>query len=170
MTAWGTSRRSLTTTARLPDYYCCCCCCCCYCCCSPARAACARAGSRGRPWFLGSAPRQAAASPPSEPRRQDLARLGKKRGRGVAAPPAVVCAIELEVEDPRRPHSQEQVICWLCTHANGMPMLYSVCATSKFTRRACTHAQTSTRSTNGRNLSGLPSKELKAHRAPTDDH
>jgi len=42
----------------------------------------------------------------------------------------------LEVEEPRRPHSQEQVICWLCTHANGIPMLYSVWATSRLTRRA----------------------------------
>ena len=47
-----------------------------------------------------------------------------------------ICARLLEVEAPRRPQSQEQVTELLCTQANGMPMLYRVCATSRLTRRA----------------------------------
>mmetsp|Transcript_39010 Transcript_39010/g.91236 ORF Transcript_39010/g.91236 Transcript_39010/m.91236 type:complete len:238 (-) Transcript_39010:704-1417(-) len=47
-----------------------------------------------------------------------------------------ICAIELDVDEPRSPHSHEHVTCWLCTHAKGMPMLKSVCATSRLTRRA----------------------------------
>ena len=34
-----------------------------------------------------------------------------------------ICAIELDVEAPRSPHSHEHVTLLLCTHANGMPML-----------------------------------------------
>ena len=47
-----------------------------------------------------------------------------------------IWAMLLEVDEPRRPQSHEQVTLLLWTHAKGMPMLKSVCATSRLTRRA----------------------------------